>query len=86
MAVESDAQASEADKNGQQDNSQILSWSNSGYKPCDDANNDASNEGSVIRLIGLRLALGRAMVTVATGLFVSAPHPTVTSDARETGD
>jgi hypothetical protein len=49
-------------------------------------NNDASNEGSVIRLIGLRLALGRAMVTVAIGLFVSASHPTVTSDARETGD
>ena len=49
-------------------------------------NNDASNKGSVIRLIGLRLALGSVMATVAIGLFVSASHPTVTSDARETGD
>ena len=49
-------------------------------------NNDASNKGSVIRLIDLRLAPGSVMATVAVGLFVSASHPTVTSDARETGD
>ena len=34
----------------------------------------------------LRLALGLVMATISIGLFVSASHPTVTSDARETGD
>ena len=34
----------------------------------------------------LRLALGQVMATISIGLFVSASHPTVTSDARETGD
>ena len=34
----------------------------------------------------LRLALGLVMATVSIGLLVSASHPTVTSDARETGD
>ena len=34
----------------------------------------------------LRLALGLVMATISIGLLVSASHPTVTSDARETGD
>ena len=49
-------------------------------------NNDASNKGSVIRLVDLRLAQDSVMATIAVGLFVSASHPTVTNDARETGD
>ena len=47
---------------------------------CDD---DACEDSLFVHHTVLRLALGLAMATFSIRLFVSASHPTVTSDARE---
>ena len=47
---------------------------------------DACEDSLFVHHTVLRLALGLAMATFSIRLFVSASHPTVTSDARETGD